>query len=94
MKLLRRQFLHLTALAAALAALPWIARAQTYPTRPITMIVPFAAGGPADAVARIMAERMRQSLGHSAPAPMQARRAAIGRFFPTPEYVIMCDYHI
>jgi tripartite-type tricarboxylate transporter receptor subunit TctC len=63
MKLLRRQFLHLTALAAALAALPWIARAQTYPTRPITMIVPFAAGGPADAVARIMAERMRQSLG-------------------------------
>jgi tripartite-type tricarboxylate transporter receptor subunit TctC len=44
MKLPGRQFLHLTALAAALAALPWIARAQTYPMRPITMIVPTAAG--------------------------------------------------
>jgi tripartite-type tricarboxylate transporter receptor subunit TctC len=36
---------------------------QTYPTRPITMIVPFAAGGGTDALARIMAESMRRSLG-------------------------------
>src|SRR6476659_8838571 len=59
----RRQFLHLTAGAAALPAVSRIALAQTYPARPITMIVPFAAGGPNDGIARIMAERMRVSLG-------------------------------
>jgi tripartite-type tricarboxylate transporter receptor subunit TctC len=37
--------------------------AQTYPTRPITMIVPFPAGGGADVIARIMAEQMRKLLG-------------------------------
>jgi tripartite-type tricarboxylate transporter receptor subunit TctC len=49
-------------LAAGAAALPTISRiasAQAYPARPITIIVPFAVGGPTDAVARIMAERMR-----------------------------------
>ena len=40
-----------------------IAAEQNYPSRPITMIVPFAAGGPTDAIARIMAEHMRMSLG-------------------------------
>src|SRR5215470_886974 len=65
MKLPRRQFLQLAASAAALpAALP-MARAQVYPSRPITMIVPFAAGGPSDAVGRIMAEQMRCSLGQT-----------------------------
>ena len=59
----RRQFLHLAAGAAALPALPRIVRAQTYPARPITMNVPFAAGGPNDGIARIMAERMRVLLG-------------------------------
>ncbi len=39
------------------------AQAQGYPTRPITLVVPFPAGGPADALARIMSERMRTSLG-------------------------------
>ena len=63
MKLPRREFLHLAAGAAALPALPRIARAQTYPARPITMIVPFAAGGPNDGIARIMAEGMRVLLG-------------------------------
>jgi tripartite-type tricarboxylate transporter receptor subunit TctC len=61
----RRDFLHLAAGAAALPAVSRIARAQTYPSRPITMIVPAAAGGPADVLARIMAERMRDSLGQS-----------------------------
>jgi tripartite-type tricarboxylate transporter receptor subunit TctC len=42
-----------------------MARAQTYPSRPITMIVPFAAGGPTDVVGRIMAERLRASLGQT-----------------------------
>jgi tripartite-type tricarboxylate transporter receptor subunit TctC len=63
MNLARRQFLHLAAGAAALPALRRIAKAQTYPARPITMVVPFAAGGPTDAIARIVAERMRASLG-------------------------------
>lgn len=39
--------------------------AQSYPTRPVTMIVPFAAGGPTDAIARIVAERMRAGLGQT-----------------------------
>jgi tripartite-type tricarboxylate transporter receptor subunit TctC len=45
MKLPRRKFLHLAAGAAALPTVTRIARAQAYPTRPITMVVPFAAGG-------------------------------------------------
>jgi tripartite-type tricarboxylate transporter receptor subunit TctC len=63
MKFPRRKFLHLAAGAAALPAVSRIARAQVYPTRPITMIVPFAAGGPTDVVGRIIAERLRSSLG-------------------------------
>jgi tripartite-type tricarboxylate transporter receptor subunit TctC len=59
----RRRFLHLAAGAAALPVLSRIARAQAYPARPITMIVPFAAGGPNDRIARIMAERMQVLLG-------------------------------
>ena len=39
------------------------ADAQTYPSRPITMVVPYSAGGPTDTIARIMAERMRGPLG-------------------------------
>jgi tripartite-type tricarboxylate transporter receptor subunit TctC len=53
------------ALAALVAALAGIsgASAQTYPTRPVSMIVPFAAGGPSDALARILGERMKAALG-------------------------------
>jgi tripartite-type tricarboxylate transporter receptor subunit TctC len=40
-----------------------IARAQTYPTRPITLAIPFAAGGAGTTIARIMVEKMRASLG-------------------------------
>src|SRR6516165_9332056 len=63
MKRSRRKFLRLAAGAAALPALSWLARAQAYPTRPMTMVVPYSAGGPTDTIARIMAERMRTSLG-------------------------------
>jgi tripartite-type tricarboxylate transporter receptor subunit TctC len=63
MKIERRQLLQLAAGAAALPALSRVASAQAYPTRPITMIVSFAAGGPADAVGRTIVERIRTSLG-------------------------------
>jgi tripartite-type tricarboxylate transporter receptor subunit TctC len=63
MNLPRRKFLHLTAGAAALPAVSRVARAQAYPTRPITMIVAAPAGGPTDALARILTERMRKSAG-------------------------------
>jgi len=63
MKLPRRKFLRLAASAATLPAVSRVACAQAYPTRPITVIVPFPAGGPADTVARIMSERMRTTLG-------------------------------
>jgi tripartite-type tricarboxylate transporter receptor subunit TctC len=65
MKLARRKLLHLAAAAAALPALSRIAMAQTYPTRPITMVVPFPAGGGTDAVARTIADGMRTSLGQT-----------------------------
>jgi len=41
------------------------ASAQTYPSRPITLVVPFAAGGPVDVVARVLSEPMRKSLGQA-----------------------------
>jgi len=59
----RRQFLHLAAGAAALPAMSGIGRAQTWPTRPISMIVPFPPGGPTDVVGRVMIEHMKVSLG-------------------------------
>ena len=57
----RRQFITLA--ASALSAWPHAAGAQSYPSRPITIIVPFAAGGPTDTLARILGEHMRASLG-------------------------------
>src|SRR3954447_25152451 len=47
----------------AILAVAGAARADDYPSRPITIIVPFAAGGPSDAMARVLAEQMRTSLG-------------------------------
>ena len=63
MKLPRRRFLHLAAGAAALPAVARVARAQAYPARLITMIVPFAAGGGTDVAARIVGEHMSRTLG-------------------------------
>jgi tripartite-type tricarboxylate transporter receptor subunit TctC len=63
MKLPRRQFLHLVAGAAALPAVSRLARAQTYPTEPVRLIVAFAAGGPNDIVARLIGQWLTERLG-------------------------------
>ena len=57
-----RKLLFVVAFASALGSIG-SAAAQVYPSRPITVIVPFAAGGPLDTTGRILAERMRMSLG-------------------------------
>jgi tripartite-type tricarboxylate transporter receptor subunit TctC len=61
MKLARWKFLHLATGAVVLPAV--IAKALTYPTRPLTMIAPFALGGSRDVGGRVLTERMRKSLG-------------------------------
>jgi tripartite-type tricarboxylate transporter receptor subunit TctC len=65
MNLSRRRFLKLAAGAAAVPAMWQAADAQSYPSRPITMVASGPAGGPTDAIGRIIAERMRVSLGQT-----------------------------
>ena len=63
MKLPRRQFLHLAAGAAALPAVSRIAQAQAYPTRPVRIIVPFAAASAFDIMARLVGQWLSERLG-------------------------------
>jgi len=65
MKLARRKFLHLAAGAAALPAVSRIATAQTYPTRPVRIIVGFGAGGATDVTARIVAQWLSERMGQA-----------------------------
>ena len=63
MKLPRRQFLHLAAAAATFQAVSRTASAQTYPTRPVRIVVGYAAGGGTDLVARLMGQWLSERLG-------------------------------
>lgn len=65
MNIRRRRFLQLAAGFAALPAVSRAAMAQAYPTRPITVIVPYAAGSPTDLVARVITDKMGTLLGQS-----------------------------
>ena len=63
MKLPRRNFLHLAAAAAALPAVSRIAWAQTYPSRPVHLIVPLAPAGASDITARLIGQWLSERLG-------------------------------
>ncbi len=63
MKLHRRQVLQLAGTAAAVLATARIAAAQSYPARPVRLIVPFGAGGPTDVFGRLAAQKLSDSLG-------------------------------
>jgi tripartite-type tricarboxylate transporter receptor subunit TctC len=65
MKLPRRKFLHLAAGAVALPAVSRVAKAQTYPTRPVRIIVGFPAGGVSDIFARLIGQWLSDRLGQS-----------------------------
>jgi len=62
-ELTRRRFLRLAPAAVAFPALPGIARAQAYPTRPVRVIVPYSPGGPTDVCARLIAQKLSDQLG-------------------------------
>jgi tripartite-type tricarboxylate transporter receptor subunit TctC len=63
MKFPRRRFLHLAAGAVALPAISRIARAQSYPTRPVHLLVGYAAGGVNDIIARLTGQMLSERLG-------------------------------
>src|SRR5262249_25258157 len=63
MKLSRRNFLHLAAGAAALPAVPRVARAQAYPARPVRLLIGFAPGGTQDVIGRLLGQWLTERLG-------------------------------
>jgi len=65
MKFRRRTLLHWLTAGAAISLSSRFVRAQSFPTRPITIVVPFPAGGPTDTLGRVLADRMKNALGQS-----------------------------
>ena len=65
MKFRRRTLLHWLTAGAAVSLGSHFVRAQSFPTRPITIVVPFPAGGPTDTLGRVLADRMKNALGQS-----------------------------
>jgi tripartite-type tricarboxylate transporter receptor subunit TctC len=81
MKLPRRNFLHLAAGVAALPAVSQIAKAQSYPTRPVRFVVGYAPGGAGDISARLLGQWLSERLG---------QQFIIVRFAPKPTEVLRC----
>ena len=78
MKLPRRRFLRLAASAAALPAVARVAGAQTYPARPVRIMVPFTPGSTSDTLARLMGQWLSERLGQ--PIVIENRAGASGNF--------------
>ncbi len=91
MKLLRRQFLHLVAGAAALPAVSRFAWAQTYPTRPVRIVVGFAAGGAPDILARLFGQWLSDRLGQ--PFVIENRTGAGGNIATEAVVLAPADGH-
>jgi tripartite-type tricarboxylate transporter receptor subunit TctC len=95
MKLPRRKFLHLAAGGAALPAASHIARAETYPSRPVHLIAPFPAGGAADLISRLIGQPLSERLGQ--PVVIENRSGAGGNVgtevvvrAPPDGYTLLC----
>jgi tripartite-type tricarboxylate transporter receptor subunit TctC len=92
----RRQLLRLVAMAAALPVFPRMIRAQTYPTRPLRLIVGFPAGGPNDILGRLIAEWLSARLGQPVEVENQAgssgniATAAVVRAAPDGYTLLLC----
>jgi tripartite-type tricarboxylate transporter receptor subunit TctC len=78
-KVHRRHFLRAAAGVVALSAIARRAHAETFPSRPVTMVVPFAAGGGTDIFARVLAEGMRGPLGQPVIIERREHSGRVGR---------------
>src|SRR5215475_6189834 len=87
----RRRFLHLAAGAAALPAVTYVARAQAYPTRPVRIVVGFAAGGAPDILARLFGQWLSDRLGQ--PFVIENRTGAGGNIATEAVVLAPADGH-